>query len=55
MIHLASKWGENKKEHKEVTEVIAAGFDYEKSIEDQASDLGNINNEAFIIPMPCYQ
>lgn len=52
MMSLASKWKERKTEH---TDVSAAGFDFEKSIDEQSKDLGNINNEALIIPMPCYQ
>lgn len=30
------------------------GFDYTKSIDEQEKEIGNINNEAFVIPMPCY-
>ena len=54
MMHLARKRGEKHEERKEV-DVIPAGFDYEKSIEEQSKDMGNINNEAFVIPMTCYQ
>lgn len=35
-------------------EYTSAGFDYTKSIEEQEKDIGNINNEAFVIPQPCY-
>lgn len=31
------------------------GMDYSKSIDDQNKEEGNINNEVFCIPMPCYQ
>ena len=55
MILLASKWTEVKKEHEEVKEVFSAGFDYTKSIDQQSHDIGNINNEAFVIPLECYQ
>ena len=55
MIHLASKRADIKPEHEEIKEVIAAGFDYTKSIDEQSHDIGNINNEAFIIPLECYQ
>uniref|UniRef100_A0A7S3N2D2 Zinc finger ZPR1-type domain-containing protein n=1 Tax=Euplotes harpa TaxID=151035 RepID=A0A7S3N2D2_9SPIT len=60
MFKLASKWsGEKKpeetKEVEEVKEVFSAGFDYTKSIDDQSKEVGNINNEAFCIPLQCYQ
>jgi zinc finger protein len=32
-----------------------AGIDYTKSIDEQSKEEGNINNEVFCIPMPCYQ
>lgn len=35
-------------------EFTVAGFDPTMSTEDQAKEIGNINNEALVIPQPCY-
>jgi zinc finger protein len=52
MIKLAKKRETVEDDHKEFT---SANFDYTKSIDEQSNDIGNINNEPFVIPLPCYQ
>jgi hypothetical protein len=52
-----SKDEEEKKEvteeQKKLVEDITAGnFDFTKSIEEQAKEVGNINNETLMVPMP---
>lgn len=54
-IHLISKYSSDKSDPSEETkEISSANFDYTKSIDEQTKDVGNINNEAIQIPMPCF-
>lgn len=54
MMKLAKKRDVSSREIDE-KEFTSAGFDYTKSIDEQAQEIGNINNEALVIPQPCYQ
>jgi hypothetical protein len=55
MMKLAKKReadGFNDKSKDDEREYTSANFDFTKSIDEQSKDIGNINNEAFLIPLP---
>lgn len=55
MIKLASKYKHDEQNIEEEKKISSAGFNYDKSIEDQTKDVGNINNEAINLPLTCDQ
>lgn len=55
MVKLVKKTSTEVEEEKKHHQILSAGFDYTKSIEEQEKEIGNINNEALSFAVPWYQ